>query len=97
MPYSKKLIDKRLTGKFGFDRNEKGDHIRYALVIAGMTVTTKLSHGSSKDIPAWLESEISKQLKVKKGYFRQMIDCSISQDEYYEELKMIHKRDFPDG
>lgn len=89
MAYSKRMVDKRLTGKFEFERHDNSDHIQFRLLIDGMTVRTKLSHGKPNDIASWLEKEISKQLKVDKEYFHGMIDCPIPQEQYYEHLRKL--------
>jgi hypothetical protein len=87
MTYGKRFVDNRLTSKFNFERREDRDHIQFRILINGMTVRTKLSHGKPNDISSWLEKEISKQLKVDKNYFHGMMDCPISQEQYYAHLR----------
>jgi hypothetical protein len=80
--------------KFGFAEDKKGaDHRWYVLKLDGLPpIATKSSHGKTV-ISGSLESAIAKQLRVRTPFFRKMIGCTKSREDYY---KQVHTDPFPD-
>lgn len=89
MGFSADDIERKLITKFSFiksDRHEKG-HIWYELKLAGLPVIeTRISRGKHEQISDDLLSRIAKQLHVRNPFFRGMIQCTISKEEYYFEV-----------
>jgi len=76
----------RLTGKFGLKEERKGKHVFYSRNVqdVGM-VTTHFSHGE-KTIGPVLLGIIAGQLRVTASYFREMLDCSKSSDQWIKQI-----------
>ncbi len=88
MSFSTKDVRDKLTDKFGFerDRQHAKDHEWYVLELTGVeSVRTKFSH-SRPEIAGKLESMMSRQLRVSTPYFREMIRCAKSNEEYIAKL-----------
>lgn len=86
MPYKLRDIESSLTNKFGFSLNEKRKHRWLKLELPGRpAISTMMSHGR-KEIGSKVESQIARQLKVSKSFFREMIDCTKSREDYYEQV-----------
>lgn len=84
MPFSTRDVQERLVNKFGFvkARTHETGHDWYLLEHDGLPpIRTKLSHGRP-EISGDLEKRMSKQLRVRTGFFRQMIECTKSCAEY---------------
>lgn len=82
-------ISRCLQSKFDFApaKNRSPDHQWYELHLPGLpTILTKLSHGK-KDIGAKLEGKIARQLRVRTQFFRKMIDCTRSREDYYQQVR----------
>lgn len=83
------LVESRLLNKFEFDEDaghEKG-HKWYVLRLPGLQpVRTKLSH-NKKELTAFLEGEMAKQLRVRRMFFVEMMSCTKSRDEYYSSIR----------
>lgn len=43
---------------------------------------TKISHGSKKDIDDYLIKQMSDQCKISKSEFAELVNCTLSQEEY---------------
>lgn len=89
MPLKIKTVEERLQEKFGFSRAEhrSDDHRWYELTLPGIpTISTKFSHGA-KELSSTLEGLIAKQLRVRKAYFVEMIECTKSSAEYREQVR----------
>ena len=89
MPWKRREIENKLTGKFGFSEAEHrgSNHRWYELQLPGLPVVlTKVSH-SLKEIGRALEGKIARQLRVTTAYFREMMSCSQERDDYYENLQ----------
>ena len=89
MPFKSEVVETKLKNKFGFSPavGRESGHRWYELKIEGLPViSTKFSHGG-KEINDFLESIISKQLRVRKPFFREMIGCTKSSEEYQEQVK----------
>lgn len=88
MPKTKRDVDAALLRK-GFVRKE-GDHdffIYYTMDGLKTRIHTKTSHGKSFDISDHLLSRMAKQVKLKSGEFRDLIDCPLSREEYERILR----------
>ena len=74
-------IDAALCKK-GFSRNKSSDHFRYAFVGVPY-VRTMISHGVLGDsIGADLISRMSRQLRLSKKQFLDLIDCNLDAGGY---------------
>ena len=84
-----KHLESLLTDKFHFSRSphHSTDHRWYELHLEGVPVIlTKVSH-TKKEISAALEGKIARQLRVRKTFFRGMVICSNSCEDYYHQVK----------
>jgi predicted RNA binding protein YcfA (HicA-like mRNA interferase family) len=88
MPLDRRVIEKALQAK-GFVRLE-GDHtffIYHSVDGKKTPVRTKTSHGSShKEIGDGLVGTMAKQCRLTGKDFKNLIDCSLSQQAYEEKL-----------
>lgn len=80
---SKKVVETAL-GKKGFEVGQGDHHWFFYRTKDGMktTVRTKTSHGSTKDLGDGLLGEMARQLKVGKPQFLELIDCTLSREDY---------------
>src|ERR1017187_5897676 len=75
-------VRRQLKSKFKFEESETDHHI-YTLVVEDKVVRwTKVSHGN-KEIYDTLIGKMAQQLGVRNKQFSEMINCSISKDQYY--------------
>lgn len=90
MPLDNREIERVLLSKFDFEVvRQKRRHRHLQLKIDGCAaVTTMLSH-SNQTLSRGLESTVAKQLKVQTQFFREMIGCTKSREEYYRHLRNI--------
>lgn len=81
-------IDGSLCRK-GFERKNDADHVQYILYINGLKtrIRTKISHGEN-EIGDDLISKMSRQLKLSKKQFLDLIECPLSKEEY---VKLLQK------
>lgn len=95
MGFSAEDIERKLITKFLFiksERHEKG-HIWYELKLADLPIIdTRVSHGKPEHISDAILSKIAKQLHVHNPFFKQMIQCTKSKEDYYNE---VHQNPFP--
>ncbi len=88
--YSGRTIEAALLKK-GFLKESDGDHIRYYFPNKARTdwvVRTKISHGmQGKTIDSWLLTQMARQLHLTKAQFLELIDCTLSEEDYREILK----------
>ncbi len=80
---AKRDVESTLLKK-GFQRDH-GDHvwfIYYTQEGKKTTVRTKTSHGSTKDLGDSLLKEMSRQVRISKSQFLDLIDCPLSQAAY---------------
>lgn len=77
-----------LQTKFGFvDANKASDHRWYVLKLDGLPpILTKASHGKGI-IAGNLENTIAKQLRVRTPFFREMMGCTKSREDYYQQIR----------
>ena len=97
MPIKTKDLEKKLVQKFGFSRSvtHSDDHRWYQLLGPdGKAIFTKVSHGMT-ELSSQLESSIARQLRVPTPFFREMINCTKSSEEY--KLKLSSNPNPPHG
>lgn len=94
MPYRKDNIISVLENKFGFSKvrnSGRNKHDRYAFYHDGKKIaTTGFSRGARKNsnIDPALLTMMAREIRVQTlGFFRGMIDCPISLEEYLERLR----------
>jgi hypothetical protein len=85
MPFRTTDISNGLEHKFGFVQ-EKGNHLFFRRVFpSGLCIRTKVSHGR-KEVSAKIEGYIARQLGVDTRFFRGMISCTRSKEEYEQKV-----------
>lgn len=90
MTFKKKDIESKLVRKFAFREVRKTGHTFYTLHLEGLPkLRTHASgrHSRRTSVGRPLESEIAAQVGVRVPFFRGMIDCSRSREDYYKELQ----------
>lgn len=71
--------------KKGFVDSDKrsDDHKYLEYYLRGKLVLyTKVSHSSNKDLDGYLIKQMSKQCKLTKDQFADLVSCPMSKDEY---------------
>lgn len=89
MPSKPRDIGSRLIHKFKFKEASahSPDHRWYELRLEGLPVIlTKISH-SKGEIGSNLEGKIARQLRVKKGFFQEMIGCTKNLEAYQAQVR----------
>lgn len=89
MTLDKKKTYKNLKKKGFIDSaNKSNDHKYLELFHEGKLILyTKLSHGSRNDLGDFLIKQMSSQCKLSKTQFADLVNCPLSQDEYFEILE----------
>ncbi len=89
MVLNKRKAYKNLKKKgFVDSENHGGDHKYLEYTHKGKVVLfTKLSNGSKKDLDNYLISQMSKQCKLSKNDFADLVNCPLSKDDYIKKLK----------
>ena len=94
MPIMPRDLERILQNKYEFSPAEghSSDHRWYELKLDGLpSILTKVSH-SRDEINSDLEGKIARQLRVRKKYFREMVSCHNSREDYYQQ---VHDAPFP--
>jgi hypothetical protein len=88
MPLRTRDFEALLQTKFGFVPADKAaDHRWYELKLADLPpIFTKASHGK-QEIRSQLENLIAKQLHVRVAFFRGMMNCTKSREDYYAQVR----------
>jgi hypothetical protein len=89
MPRKPRDVESILTAKFGFieAKGHSSEHRWYELRLDGLPVIlTKVSHSKS-DIGPNLEGKMARQLRVKKRFFGEMMDCTRDATEYERQVR----------
>jgi hypothetical protein len=77
--------------KKGFELKDGGDHLRFIYMSKNgrkTAVNTKMSRGTKyKVINDGLLAQMSKQCKLSKADFLELIDCTLTRDSYEIKLK----------
>jgi hypothetical protein len=94
MSISNRDFEALIQTKFGFvDAQKASDHRWYVLKLEGLPpILTKASHGKTQ-ITGGLESAIAKQMRVRTAFFREMMSCTKSREDYYQQIR---RDPFPD-
>ena len=90
MGYKPSDVEKILIKKLGMSLKSRPNnpHSWYVLEIEGLNpITTMLPTNHKKDIEDSLLSIISRQLQVKPIFFKGILDCHISRDDYLKLLR----------
>ena len=90
MPLKTRDLESKLVQKFGFSRakSHSDDHRWYQLDIAGCpTIATMISHGKGEELRDKLEGKIARQLWVRVSFFREMINCTKSAEDYIRQVQ----------
>ncbi len=86
MPYKPIEIAGMLTKKLGM-LSEKADHTWFRFEIDGLPpIRTKLP-AHKEDIRDKLESRIYKQLRVRKLFFHELMNCTKYRADYIKQIK----------
>lgn len=86
MTYRPRDIERLLLSKFVFHWSDN-DHRWFELQLAGLpTIRTKVSH-NNKDIGPGLLGLMAKQCRVHAPFFREMLGCTRSREEYYQQIR----------
>lgn len=89
MPRKPREIEGCLVNKFKFKeaKTRSSDHRWFELRLDGLPVIlTKVSH-SREEIGSSLEGKIARQLRVKKAFFNEMMDCTKGKGEYERQVR----------
>jgi len=87
--YKPSYVEKILMNKLGMYLKKKPNdsHSWYVLEIKGLNpITTKLPTNHKEDIEDQLLSIISRQLQIRPNFFKGILDCHISRDDYIKFL-----------
>lgn len=86
MPHKPPEIEIMLLKKLKM-KSEDADHEKFCLEIEGIpTIRTKLPN-HKKDIGDVLEGRIHKQLRVRKQFFRELMDCTKSREDFINQIR----------
>jgi hypothetical protein len=89
MPYRPRDIESVLLNKFDFSRAEghSSDHRWFEIRLPGLPcILTKVSQGR-RETTRGLESKIARQLRVRRTFFRGMMDCTNEREDYYQQVQ----------
>ena len=89
MPNDNRKVEKCLLTKFQFIQasNREAGHRWIELSLPGLPViATKFSH-THEDIRDVLWGRIARQLRVRKAYLKEMINCTKSREDYYQQVR----------
>jgi len=89
MPRKPREIESTLQHKFKFSRasGHSSDHRWYELQLPGLEpILTKISH-SKDDIGPKIEGMIARQCRVHRQFFEGMMNCTKSQEDYYQQVR----------
>jgi len=91
MPYKPTEVENMLITKLKMTREET-DHTVFKFEVDGLPpIRTKVSH-NKKEIRDKLESRIYKQLRVRKPFFHELMDCTKYRDDY---IKQVQEDPYP--
>ncbi len=75
---------KRALLSKGFRETDRKDH--WGLSYPETLVATKISRGSHGGIDSYLQGKMAHQLHITQHQFRELVECSMSGDEYRKAL-----------
>jgi len=80
------VVERMLQTKLQMAPEER-DHKYFKLIIDGLPpIRTKISHNNN-DIGSVLENRIYKQLRIRKSFFHELMDCTKNRDDYIQQIK----------
>jgi hypothetical protein len=86
MPYKPREIESMLTTKLHMSR-ENADHAWFKLELEGLPpIRTKLPY-HIEDIRPNIETRIYKQLRVRKSFFHELMNCTKYLQDYEEQIR----------
>ncbi len=95
MPLHSRDVAAKLIDKFHFALHE-GDHLFFVRELAGgKRLRTKVSHGRH-ELSAQLEAEMARQLRVPVPFFRLMISCTRSNEDFENQVLSAPTRPWSD-
>mgnify|MGYP001497921741 CR=1 FL=1 len=74
-------VESKLIHKFKFTK-DNSDHRKFTLEVPGQALIFTIISHSHRDISAPILSSICKQLRVRKHFFLEMIQCTKSREDY---------------
>lgn len=81
--FSNKEIEDGLLRKGFLFRDNDHKFLQFYLEDRKTHIFTKVSHGKGgKTVPAWLLSKMARQCALETPEFRDLVDCTMSQEEY---------------
>ena len=89
MPLRPNVVINTLTNKFHFEpaRGRSDDHRWFELKLPDLPpIVTKVSHGRG-EISLKIESMMARQLRVRTTFFRGMVDCTNSNENYCQQVR----------
>lgn len=75
--------------KFGFTQSESRstDHRWYELHLEGLPIIATRVSRNNNDIGSKLEGMIARQLRVRNPFFKEMIECTKSKEDYEHQVR----------
>lgn len=89
MPYKPKEVEALLETKFGFTPapSHEKNHTWYVLMLPELPpIRTKVEH-HRRPIGSKLEGRMARQMRVRPAFYRQMLDCTQSCENYYSKVR----------
>ena len=90
MPYRNRDVEETLLNKFRFveSQNRSANHRWVELALPGLPlIATYFSHGR-QEIDPKLWGKIARQLRVRATYLTEMIECTKSREQYYQQVRV---------
>lgn len=81
MPLPAREVDRALTNKLGFERQERRHRV-YLLNIGGHTVAQTLISHSAKEVDDKILSMIARQIGVNRSQLQDIVSCSLNKEDY---------------
>jgi len=86
MPYKPIVIERMLLGKLQMNSLD-ADHENFCLEIDGLPpIRTKLPNHKG-DIRDKLENRIHRQLRVRKQFFHELMDCTKTREDFINQIR----------
>ncbi len=79
-------VDRTLVRKFGFEKTETHHHVYRLWIDDKLAARTFISH-SERELSRFHISNMAKQMKLSKAQFMDAVECSLTQEAYYQLLR----------
>lgn len=88
MPYRNRDVEETLLNKFQFvpSRTRSDDHRWVELTLPGLPVIATYFSHARQEIDDRLLGKIARQLRVRRNYLNEMINCTKSREEYQRQV-----------